>query len=292
VIALATVYLIRDWKEHFEVSQTRKVDTLRWVPTPVKHDGLSFRRVMSLEDGLAVFGAWNLILQVAGKCKERGTLRTDAGRPMTAEDIAIMTGAPKEGIARGLQVLTSEDVGWVDTVDSSELESNSTQVALHNRTGQDKDCCAVSDELPQAAPSSVEPSEFVFQTAGKGPKQWALSKAKLAQYVTSYPSVDVPNEMRKARQWCEDKPRNRKTANGMPAFLTGWLNRVQNKGGGRDIVDTGYRKVSPEEFKAFVGAKKFKDGPIRSQSDPHWVYGTLRTGEKVECKTYPAPAMQ
>jgi len=51
-----------------------------------------------------------------------------------------------------------------------------------------------------------------------------------------------------------------------------------------------YRKVSAEEFSEMYRVQRFKDGPIRSQTDPHWVYGTLRDGSKVECKNYPLPA--
>ncbi len=249
---MAATYVITDWSNHFEVSQTRKVDTLRWVPVPVKHDGLSFRRVMALEDGLAVFGAWVLILQVAGKCKRRGTLSTDAGRSMTAEDIAIMTGANKDGVKRALQVLCSEDVGWVTCIESNELEPESS--ALDYRIGQDskgqESASADSsvDVRRNGKQSAVELSEFEFPTAGKGPKTWTMPKAKLDEYIQSFPALDVRLILCSARQWCRDNPRNRKTARGMPAFLTRWLNKEQDRGGRRDMaMDNGKQRLPTKE---------------------------------------------
>jgi len=73
-------------------------------------------------------------------------------------------------------------------------------------------------------------TEFVFPTTGKGPQQWQLSQAKLDEYLGAYPGLDVIAEMRKARQWCRDNARKRKTHAGMLGFLTNWLNKAQNSG--------------------------------------------------------------
>lgn len=152
-------------------------------------------------------------------------------------------------------------------------------------------CCAASAEPGCGQPTAAVPefSEFEFPTTGKNSRPWRLTKAKLAEYIDAYPALDVPAELRKARQWTRDKARNRKTANGMASFLTGWLNRSQNRGGGRDAPETGYQKISADEFRKHVAAKAFKDGPHRQRDNPKWVYGTLRTGEKMECRDYPAP---
>jgi hypothetical protein len=74
-----------------------------------------------------------------------------------------------------------------------------------------------------------------FPTEGKGGKSWGLTEAKLAEYLTVYPNLDVMGEMRKALQWCRDNPTKLKTKGGMPAFLTRWLNRAQDRpSGARD----------------------------------------------------------
>lgn len=89
--------------------------------------------------------------------------------------------------------------------------------------------CATSAELGSRPTSTaVIVSEFDFPTTGKGAHVWTLPQSKLLEYIESYPGLDVRAEMRKARQWCRDRPRQRKTVRGMLPFLTGWLNRAQN----------------------------------------------------------------
>lgn len=48
---------------------------------------------------------------------------------------------------------------------------------------------------------------------------------------TLYPGVDVAQQLRAMRGWLETHPAKRKTPNGMPAFVNGWLDREQNRGG-------------------------------------------------------------
>lgn len=107
------LYSITGWTKHFEKSQSRRVDNVQWVPLPVKHDGLGYRRVMAMKDGMEIYAAWVLIVQVAAKCEKRGVLANDHGKPLTAADIALKTGGKADAISKALQVLSSEDVGWL-----------------------------------------------------------------------------------------------------------------------------------------------------------------------------------
>ncbi len=98
-----------------------------------------------------------------------------------------------------------------------------------NLPNQPKDICT---EVPQAAPAVLPPTVsktvLVFPCVGKGTREWILTEEKLVEYKQSFPGVEVLRELKKARQWCIDNPIRRKTANGMPAFLTRWLGRIQN----------------------------------------------------------------
>ena len=66
-----------------------------------------------------------------------------------------------------------------------------------------------------------------FPTVGKE-KTWSLKESKQKQYQELYPNLDVPQEIRKARQWCIDNPGRRKTNRGMTAFLGRWLDKAVN----------------------------------------------------------------
>lgn len=62
-------------------------------------------------------------------------------------------------------------------------------------------------------------------------KEWPLHQSYIDKLSVIFPRVNILQECFNARQWCENKPRERKTAKGMPEFLRGWMERNQNKGG-------------------------------------------------------------
>src|SRR4051812_20432981 len=90
-----SLYRIRDWESIYETAETRKLENLRWVPVPNKHDGLGFRRIAQHRSRSDLLAAWLLIVQVASKGRrgQRGSLSRD-NRPLNAEDLALMTGFP------------------------------------------------------------------------------------------------------------------------------------------------------------------------------------------------------
>jgi hypothetical protein len=106
------LYSVRNWDAQYENNITRKIKSLNWVATPNKHDGRGFRRLMRMRDGVALYGAWHLILQVASKMPQRGVLK-DTDGPLSAADIADKTGATTEVIARALEACASSEVGWL-----------------------------------------------------------------------------------------------------------------------------------------------------------------------------------
>jgi hypothetical protein len=85
-----------------------------------------------------------------------------------------------------------------------------------------------------STPPSLEPAFLIFPCLpgkAKGPREWPLTRAKLAEYVECYPGVDVPAEARKALQWCRDNPAQLKTHEGVPSFLNRWFKKEQNASG-------------------------------------------------------------
>ena len=109
---MAVLYSIRDWEKHFEKSQSTRVLRASWVAVPNRHDGKSFRRLMRLDNGLEIYGAFHLIVQVASKCPKRGILADDDG-PLSAEDISDKTGAPADSIQKAFDVCCDKSIGWM-----------------------------------------------------------------------------------------------------------------------------------------------------------------------------------
>lgn len=107
-------YRVRDWNEYFENNKTRLLKHLRWVPIPNKHDGDGYTQlVLGHKNGPAHFGAWCAIVQVASKCRPRGTLVRDGCHPHTAASLARKTRFPEKVIAEALPRLLS--LGWIET---------------------------------------------------------------------------------------------------------------------------------------------------------------------------------
>lgn len=234
------LYSIRNWSEHYEKSQTKKVKHASWVPLPVKHDGKGFRRLMAMKNGAAIYGAWVLIVQVAAKCPTRGVL-ADGDGPLTAADLALKTGCPESVFSAALEVLSSPEVAWMLVARSQHAPSTllepATNSSLHNNTGQDntgQDTTRESpngDSCPEPDKPASEPALLEFPCVGNGARTWKLTAAKVAQYRESFPGVDVDAELRKARQWLLDNATKRKTAGGMAAYLGRWLGRCQDRAG-------------------------------------------------------------
>jgi hypothetical protein len=107
-------YRVRSWAEHFENHETRKLRSLRYILVPNKQDGKGYRRVAAHPRKCELFAAWVLLLQVASKCPERGTLADEDG-PLDADDLAAMTGFPAEAFALAFEVLTDPRIGWLTT---------------------------------------------------------------------------------------------------------------------------------------------------------------------------------
>jgi hypothetical protein len=77
----------------------------------------------------------------------------------------------------------------------------------------------------------VKPGECrfpIFPCSGK-PKTWQASQQAISDWALAFPSVDIEQEMRRAHVWVMANLTKRKTAKGMPKFLTTWLGKAQDK---------------------------------------------------------------
>ena len=111
-------YQVLDWDKHFENHKSRTITTCSWVYVPNKQSGLGLRRILSLPDGAAIYGVWNLIVgKLSHHRPPRAGWMTHEGRsdgtPWALEDMQIMWGLPIPFLERVMQVLTSKEVGWI-----------------------------------------------------------------------------------------------------------------------------------------------------------------------------------
>lgn len=123
------IYRIVDWDKNFESSRSREIDSCSFVCVPNKQHGGGFLHIMRLPDGPAIYGIWHLILQACSmhSKKRSGWLTNDgkkSGKPWNAEFLAFRFKRKPEEFKRALEILSSQDVGWIEIYISDSLPSN------------------------------------------------------------------------------------------------------------------------------------------------------------------------
>lgn len=95
----------------------------------------------------------------------------------------------------------------------------------------------VAGELTvKAAKPPAVLTDWVFVIRGGG--KWTLEEWRYQEYMKNYShACDVDCELRKAQAWCRDKVAKRKTANGMPCFLTRWLGSATERSNGQVVSE-------------------------------------------------------
>lgn len=87
--------------------------------------------------------------------------------------------------------------------------------------------------------STQQQQNFVMNFPCKGvkTKTFALTQKKLDEWLETYgASLNVPHELRLARQWLLDNPSRQKTSGRVTTFLGSWLADAQNRRGGKDAT--------------------------------------------------------
>ena len=242
---MALLYKIKDWSENYEVSQTKKANFSKFVPLPNKLDGDGYTELVDHPNGAAHYGAWVTMVSIASKCHPKGSLVRDSGKPHDASTLSRITRIPASVFNEVLPRLVA--IGWMETegVDDSTtyeevgaqwehsgsvLPDRSNAVDYNTiqnntvHTEQDSNSSEVDDS------TSSEPVVVEFPCVGKV-RSWGLTQKRIDELQDLYPGTDVLIESRKAYAWCRDNPKKRKTAKGMPHFLSGWMERNQNRGG-------------------------------------------------------------
>jgi hypothetical protein len=105
---MAKLYRIRGWADIFENNRSKAITDLRWVPIPNRHDGETFSLIMRHKDGATIFAAWILLLQIASKCKPRGTLIRGNGQPHNVSSMSAKCRCPDVWFETGISYLETE----------------------------------------------------------------------------------------------------------------------------------------------------------------------------------------
>lgn len=125
-------YRIKHWDENYENSQSRKYNSISWVPIPNKQDGRKYRLLAKKDPYGSVFGVFILLVEIASKCPKRGVLQDADGHELTAFDFELMTGYPEETFQKALDILSDKSIGWLEVVGSQQSPTD-TPVGDHSQ---------------------------------------------------------------------------------------------------------------------------------------------------------------
>jgi hypothetical protein len=82
------------------------------------------------------------------------------------------------------------------------------------------------------AAAATPPDPIVESIPLNDSSEHGITQSQLAEYARLYPAVDVVQQLRHMRGWCDANPAKRKTRRGVANFITRWLAREQDRGRG------------------------------------------------------------
>lgn len=180
------VYRIKDWDRCFESNQERKrvKGKLAWVRITTE-SGLAYKRLMRRPDGAALYGCWVALVRVAATQHVRGALAREDGTPLNADDLEVLTDIPAAQMAGAMEVLSSQDIGWLikdECADGAqEVRRQCADLrgicALEERRGEEKRGEGEGDASGDAPPPALSLEEGVKANRSKVKKElirWGL----------------------------------------------------------------------------------------------------------------------
>lgn len=104
-----------------------------------------------------------------------------------------------------------------------------------------------SNSMPDAPSASDRKSVITLILNDK--TAFPIYQDQVDSWVQLYPAVDIMQELRNMKGWCENNPKKRKTKSGILRFVNGWLSREQNKGGNTSVrsLGQGPGKSAPDD---------------------------------------------
>lgn len=103
--------------------------------------------------------------------------------------------------------------------------------------------CAVPDE-PDTAPA-------VISILLNDKSLYNISESDIEYWSELYPAVNVIQELRNMKGWCDNNPERRKTARGIRRFINSWLAKEQDRGGTKQSSGTQQAVKSSNRFNNF-----------------------------------------
>jgi hypothetical protein len=237
------MYVIKNWDSTFENSRSREIKTCSYVCVPNKQHGMGFLHIITQPDGPAIIGAWYLILEACsmqhaprwGYLTDTGTAE---GRQWDGRTLALRFRRSEEEFNRALEVLCSQEVGWMENTERQNVgRTSAEQSHILPSEGKGIEGKGIEGKGTSSVGSSVEqptPPKAISQVkriTWDGKDFCGILQEDADLWSKAYPAVNVVQEISRAEAWLQANPK--KTKSNYARFLTNWFARSQEKGGTR-----------------------------------------------------------
>lgn len=111
-----TAYVINHWDRFHENAQSKKAKNLGYRVTPYTMNSGAHAYIMQQESRFIVYTLWNMLLELAAQCPQRGLLADTSG-PISSGKLAYLMRLEEADIEEALEVLTHPEVSWVKEIE-------------------------------------------------------------------------------------------------------------------------------------------------------------------------------
>lgn len=145
---MATVYRIKDYQTAFENGNSLQYKHLKYVCIPNDCDSIGYRRIMRLKNGCRVYCVFLELVKMVSRQPiryDRNGYLTKSGykdsEPYSINDIADKIGFSVDDTAESIDVLASEQIGWLIIENIGPVENRQNLAKFdseQNRTEQNR----------------------------------------------------------------------------------------------------------------------------------------------------------
>lgn len=172
---------------------------------------ISKRFIIPFESGIVVIKHWRI----------HNYIRSDRYKPTVYED----------ELSR-LEI--KENGAYTEITPLGIPNGNQTVYQMETQVRLGKDSIG-KDRLDKVKDVCVEPTAVdsppAITLTLNDKTEYPITQADIDEYSSLYPAVDILQELRKMKGWCDANPSKRKTKSGIRRFINSWLAREQDKGG-------------------------------------------------------------
>lgn len=115
------------------------------------------------------------------------------------------------------------------------------------------------EEKQDISPEAAKAAPVAFELPCVSGEPFPVYDADIAEWASSFPAVDIRQQLAAARSWLIANPTRRKTRRGMRKFIVAWLDRRQNAGG-QPPARAGPAPQPRQDFNSILDTLQGKNG--------------------------------